>query len=243
MTVFNTNYSSIDEAYGFLNPQLNKLNKDPTCDLYASKKNESDLVTFANQYQVQKQAKPSNIDSHLLDHAYDFNKVNFQRQNNKSREHQMKDVTNNIIYDEVPKQSPNHNHKKYHEQLVTSEESFERNYDFQPSLIENLQPQPQPQPQNDNLQPQKQYADIHIENVNTNTNMNGNNTHKVCEFDEDTVLKLLSKKYMNEYTTHPISDERKPSQQINYIDLVLYIISGIILIFIMEQFVKIGMHI
>ena len=48
---------------------------------------------------------------------------------------------------------------------------------------------------------------------------------------------------MNEYTTHPIKDERKPSQQVNYIDLVLYILSGIILIFIMEQFVKIGMHI
>ena len=47
------------------------------------------------------------------------------------------------------------------------------------------------------------------------------------------MLKALTKKY---------TGTSESSKNINYIDLVLYIISGIILIFILEQFIKIGQY-
>ena len=50
--------------------------------------------------------------------------------------------------------------------------------------------------------------------------------------DEDTIIRLLSQKY----------DKKTNNDKINYIDLILYIISGIILIFILDQFVRIGMY-
>lgn len=60
MTVFNTGYCTIDEAWGDLTskPKNNKKKKspqDPICDLYESKTNsssytDSDLVKFANEY-------------------------------------------------------------------------------------------------------------------------------------------------------------------------------------------------
>ena len=59
MTVFNTGYCTIDEAWGDLtSKQKNKKKKtpqDPICDLYESKVNSSnysdtDLVRFANEY-------------------------------------------------------------------------------------------------------------------------------------------------------------------------------------------------
>ena len=108
MTVFNTNYANIDDAYGFLNPKLNSKNKknaDPLCQLYDNSSNnqsDSDLVTFANQYSTKKKPSTDNTDR--------FNKTNYQKQNTTGREENPKvfnDIKSStkkqVSFQEIPK--------------------------------------------------------------------------------------------------------------------------------------------
>ena len=193
MTVFNTNYSSIDEAFGYLNPELQqsakkskkKIQKDPLCELYNQRNQnpytDTDLVMYANQYR--------------------YNKNEFQNQDVSERESPTKyiDVSDQDIKQEI-----------------------EKNYDFQPSRI-------------------NQDIDLHQENnprirEETYPRIRSENYNRVYSErinDEEAMLKALTKKY---------TGTSESSKNINYIDLVLYIISGIILIFILEQFIKIGQY-
>jgi hypothetical protein len=184
MTVFNTNYSSIDEAFGYLNPELQqqsakkskkKIQKDPLCELYNQKNQtpytDTDLVMYANQYR--------------------YNKNEYQDQNINGRESPTKYID---VSDQETKQE------------------IEKNYDFQPSRII----------QEENI------PGIRSESYNRVYNESQNRIN-----DEEAMLRALTKKY---------TGSSESCKKINYIDLILYIISGIILIFILEQFIKVGQY-
>jgi hypothetical protein len=234
MTVCSANYSPVEEAYEFLNPALQTkpqrtVAKKP-CDSYSADFSE-DIASYANNYQ---------------DNSGLFNKTNFQNQNQINRELQNPRKPQNfqVITQEKPRTQPQNKSQKIYE--IEEDESFirkeypnnrpddfESSYDFQPSMINTKEKCPD--------------MAVHVENINTNDNhsnyTNNNNNNSRYDYDEDTVLKMLSKKYMNEFTTlpnHTTASIAIPPP--NYIDLILYIISGVILIFIMEQFVKIGTY-
>ena len=219
MTVCNANYSSVEEAYEFLNPNLqNKSNQKPSkkpCDSYNT---DFDIASYTNQY-VERPTTGTNT----MDTAGMFNKTNFQHQNQLHRE-----LQNPKTFQEGTPRPKQIYELEEDEAIIRQEypnnrpDDFERSYDFQPSMIH-----------------QKKCPDmeVHIENINTNDNSNSSAPPRY-DYDEDTILKMLSKKYMNEFTTIPKQTTVPP----NYIDLILYIVSGVILIFIMEQFVKIGTY-
>ena len=248
MSMFNT-YSSIEEAYEFLNPDLQKktvhTTKDPLCELYNIKSTDPDLASFTTQYQ--QRGQPSNsIDTSGL-----FNKVNYQHQNqngrecqdhNKlvdfherpSREHYMHQPPSHVQV-EQPRIQPPHFAKPPNTYKIHQEDELEKQYNFQPSLRNE-----------DICSGGPSHTEVRIENINKNENINNVNvpqSQSIYEFDEDTILKMLSKKYMNEHlTTQEIVHNAKTPPEVNYIDLILYICSGVILIFILEQFVKLGTY-
>lgn len=206
MTVFNTNYTSIDEAFGFLNPELQqsvksqkpkKKNKDPLCELYNQRwqqqpYTDTDLVSYANQYR--------------------YNKTNFQNQSVIGRESSPKYVDLSDGHSDGPSHASTNQETR---------QEYESNYDFQPSkFVEhegNL---------DHKIKDEESYQ-THSEQESQRP--------LPSVYDEDAMVKMLAKKYMGDY-------HNDKSNSLNYIDLVLYIISGIMLIFMMEQFVKIGMY-
>ena len=231
MTVCSANYSPVEEAYEFLNPSLQSKTHKPVikkaCDSYSS---DFDIASYANKYQ-------QSNNSNTIDNAGLFNKTNFQHQNQVNRELQNPKKINKVTFQE------NRPQKIYEieedEDFIRQEyphnrpDGFESSYDFQPSTMHET--------------PKCPDMEVHIENINTNDNNNSksvtkNYTNNYHDYDEDTILKLLSKKYMNEFTTLPQNAQQNNQIPPNYIDLILYIISGVILIFIMEQFVKIGTY-
>lgn len=220
MTVFNTSYSSIDEAFGYLNPDLQKKskkkNKDPLCELYNQKwqpdnlsnslNDDVDLITYANEYRnpnltTNRDTSPKYID--ISDKPVNTNRVS-------------------------QVQVPEYSWVQPEKSLATTSENFEMNYDFQPSKMIDQE----------HYLPQERYTSgeryIPEERYSSQENRA---YQEVCEppgryCDEDTIIRLLSQKY----------DKKPNNDKINYIDLILYIISGIILIFILEQFIQIGMN-
>jgi hypothetical protein len=205
MTVFNTSYTTIDEAFGFLNPELQqkpqkmkKKNKDPLCELYNQRwqqqpYTDTDLVTYANQYR--------------------YNKTDFQNQTVNGRE----------------------NKSKYVDLSEGVRQEYESNYDFQPSkMIEqesyNTKQESSYNPTQESYYPsQESYHSTQESYVPTEQEKSR------YIYDEDAMVRALAKKYMTE------QNEDK-GHSLNYIDLILYIISGIMLIFMMEQFVRIGIY-
>jgi hypothetical protein len=282
MTVFNqfNQYSSIDEAYGFLNPQMNPKNKknSPTaCKLYDMQNSDSELVTYANQYKKAQQAIVRPSESYAesdLSHQWANNLVQSRSTNTTQEESVRPLVTSeesyqrpsqiiseevNPIYAEMfslpSKPSSEQTYQEFYpyfnvdkvgregvtsthidEKKVTGE--IETAYNFRPSnLMSNDTPHIM------NIKKTGKCPDVYIQNNNDNSNRmlaeenNPNDRSHSRPYDEDELLRMLSNKYMKEYTT---AHSSKSTESVNYIDLILYIISGIILIFMMEQFVKLG---
>lgn len=226
MTVFNTSYSSIDEAFGYLNPDLQKKskkkNKDPLCELYNQKwqpdnlsnslKDDVDLISYANEY------KNPNLTTNR-DTSPKYIDISDKPINNKDQEY-----------------SWMHPEKS----LTTKAENFEMNYDFQPSkmIAQEDRSHQERYTHGERYTPGERYT--HQERYIPEERYSHQEMCAPQEMrephgrycDEDTIIRLLSQKY----------DKKTNNDKINYIDLILYIISGIILIFILEQFIQIGMN-
>jgi hypothetical protein len=197
MTVLSSNYSSIEDAWGYLNPELQpknqkkKKNKDPICELYNSKGSSSvytdtDLVAYTNKYNEL------------------YNKSDFQNPvGTRGREVNPKNI-------ELPVMSGE------------SKLDLESSFDFQPS---------------------KYVKEEHISEYNPRTSSEQPSRRTFSEQEAYTTDEEHT--YQERY--HP-RQEYEPyhryidieKNEVNYLDLALYVISGIILIFLLEQFVKLG---
>jgi hypothetical protein len=189
MTVTNTSYSTIEEAWAdtYLSPSIQKKSKkkrssdspmsDPICDLYEMGNNnnydDSDIVSYANKFyekhEKAKYQKPRMHEREKLPKVVDI------------------DVSDDIAYgapfnrvlrEEAPQK-----------QVTFSDEDEE-------DEIERY------------IQPSKKREKLMYDT--------------------------------NEYYGEDDDNFNKRDQSFNYFDIFLYIISGIILIFMMDQFVKIG---
>lgn len=189
MTVTNTSYSTLEEAWAdtYLSPSLQKKPKkkrspespmsDPICDLYEMGNNnnydDSDIVSYANKFYEKHE------------------KAKYQKPRMNERE-KLPKVVDVDVSDDIAYGAP-----------------------F------NRQTAP----------PQKQVSFIDDEGEEEDIERYIEPTRKREKVVYDT----------NEYYGEDDEDFSKRDQSFNYFDIFLYIISGIILIFMMDQFVKIGM--
>lgn len=228
MTYFNTGYSSIEEAWGepYLSPNLQKkkkkksmdqqINEDPICELYAMGNNhyqDSDIVNFANQY----------YDKH--------DKPKFQKPMMEKREPQNPktvDIRDGSVYA----------YGAPYDQDVQKQ--------VREDAVRRMAPMPQQtRTYEDDAQIQyntRDYVDMREEMRNDT----GDDEPSDIVY-EERPTKPSSKitKTLRDTQEFYMSEEdpeyfRKDSAFM-WMDMMLYIISGIILIFMMEQFVKVGM--
>lgn len=193
MTVINTSYSSIEEAWAdnYLAPSLQKKPKkkrapaqsDPICDLYDMGNNhyeESDIVSYANNF----------YDKH--------EKAKYQKPRMQERERLPKvvdiDVSDDVAYGAPVKE------KQVRFAVENDEEQSATKEDIKRMLEES-------------------------------------------DDDEDYIKGKARERVIydtKEYYEDDESGFNQRDKSFSYFDIVLYIISGVILIFMMEQFVKIG---
>ena len=192
MTVTNTSYSTLEEAWAdtYLSPSLQKKPKkkrspespmsDPICDLYEMGNNnnydDSDIVSYANKFYEKHE------------------KAKYQKARMNERE-KLPKVVDIDVSDDIAYGAP-----------------FNRK----------------------TAPPQKQ--------VSFNDEEGEGDEEDIERYIEPTMRKREKVVYdTNEYYGEDDEDFNKRDQSFNYFDIFLYIISGIILIFMMDQFVKIGM--
>jgi len=291
MTVFNTSYCSIDEAWGDLQAKpkkdpskRKKALQDPICELYERKAampsyNETDIVRFANEYydkmdksryqrnmrtqnssqqDVEREPSPRQFSIEKDQSQYDVSAT----KRNKALFEKQFDVRVPALYDgsECPTIS-----QEYEGHSSSSPSSSQRNqtfaenisslfkgfvqqeedgygYDSDEDMIPRgilqpkyVRPEAPPQRAPDNNEedrlPGSRKKSIVPEQIYDRYNIFDERSHpstaseKPYGYDEMRKFQKLKTKYNN----------------IEFLDLALYVISGIILIFLMEQFVRIGM--
>lgn len=201
MTVLSSNYSSIEDAWGYLNPELQpknqkkKKNKDPICELYNSKGNSSvytdaDLVAYTNKYNEL------------------YNKSDFQ----------------NPIGTRGRESNPKHIDLPISPSGPETRMDLESSFDFQPSqLVKEEYDLPKPPSHRVHGEYASQEQEYNI-------------TDEERTYPENYFPRTSQEYGLPQH--HKYIDYEK--NDINYLDLLLYIISGIILIFLLEQFVKLG---
>lgn len=202
MTVYNTSYSSIDEAWAdsYLSPSLQKKQKkkkpppqsDPICDLYAmgsTHYTDPDIVSYANRY------------SEMYDR---HEKASFQ--------HPMMDTGREKLPKVVEIDASDDPLAEYGAPVRDRAPPTSKRVEAQASQ-EARQERPLYEPEEDD---EDEYA-----------------TAAPPPRRKDPLRTSFFEEYEDD-------DFNKKNGSFNYFDIVLYVISGIILIFMMEQFVKIG---
>jgi hypothetical protein len=228
MTVFNTGYATLDEAWGDISgkKKKKKVNQDPICDLYemkgnSSSYNETDLIN------------------------YNYNKNKSQRTYNDKQE--TKNV--NINIDEANNNLPKSLFEKQFEishpqsfemdnpreyMVKTSCESKSNNRDDEGDYVyEDEKPKTyQETKQETKHKPKETYYDY---------------TDTEDEQPRQPKRVIKQERYLYEddeddYYNERINSRRSTKSSNMYLDIILYILSGIILIFLLEQFVRIGIN-
>ena len=220
MTVFNTSYSSIDEAWGdsYLSPSLQKKQKkkksppqsDPICDLYEmgnNSYNDNDIVSYANKYYEK------------------YEKGKYQKPRMQERESQPRIVD----FGNSPTAPYNRDVLADMKQMIDedneSNEDISTYYDTY-SKAEKQKEEVETYEDEEEKPPIKKAVRIPQSSRESSR-----------ESSRDKILYDTHEYYLGEEDP----DYYKKNMNFNYFDVILYIISGIILIFMMEQFVKVGM--
>ena len=253
MTVINTNYCTIDEAWGDLGngkkkdaPKRKKALQDPICELYEAKANtsynETDLVRFANnyydkydksKYQRNMKVQPTSYESVEREPSAksviirkDQSKYEAKRDNSSLFEKQFEMKLpalydgddcpvipdNNRTTQELSSDRMIPTHQEYYNRPVTSEES-------RIPMEERL----------------------HIENYESDDEIEQEIIPPKYRYRPPTQEEQRRHYFLDDETV-PYHRMKKQFQNIQYLDLILYVVSGIILIFLMEQFVRIGIN-
>jgi hypothetical protein len=250
MTVFNTGYSTIDEAWGesYLSPSLQQKRKkknrdsppkqsDPICDLYAMGNThyaDDDIISYANQYYEQH-------DTH--------NKVHYQKPMMRDRENRENRKSFQIRDESVyaygaPYDYDMSGNPGQVDRGVQGTQGSQSNQSSQSN--QERESRRMPYQQDDQNDQSDQPMEERKRNMPVYT----------YEMDEPTpelsmrepqyapvVQSRRNKRYDSQeyYMGSEDPDYYRRNSGFNMMDISLYIISGIILIFMMEQFVKIGL--
>lgn len=214
MTVFATAYSSIDEAWGesYLSPTLQKKQKKKK----SAPQSDPICDLYENAYSVD-----NDIVSYANKYFDRHEKEKYQPPRMKEREASPKVVT----FGDGPMAPYNSDVKEDLRQFMRSEEEQEENHTDDRTTDRYIHYEAAAE---DSTPPQQTR---HLERYN----------------DYNVAVPRTKARDRVLYDTHEnyVGDENpdfyKRNANFNYFDVVLYIISGVILIFLMEQFVKVGM--
>lgn len=225
MTVLNTSYSTIDEAWGdpySCSPPSHKQeqdqqkkkkkrssppqpspnpSKDPICELYAmgdTHYNDSDIISYANKYYQKQNSKPTQQRSRITQ---------------ANREHPRQIDIKDDQFGAVNSYIEHGDQSRYNEQTDKNDDAgYEEEEGF-------LQEEPQHSQQQRTIEKYYDQDDDYAPYYE-------NNRRRRLYDEHDYVM-----------SAHD-PDARDNSFQ--WMDIILYVFSGLILIFMMEQFVKIG---
>lgn len=266
MTVINTNYCTIDEAWGGgdmanKKEKRKKTNVDPICDLYNNKKmqqnnyTDTDLARFANEY-------------------YDKNR--YQRNTSPP-----KDTYEEIVREKTPKRVTIKPEQTYYKSQPNTNNSslFEKQFEIKlPPLYDSIDGEcpeisktimnelPTDNVTNDEItrfvtraeednngndfnedeliqQYKRTVQEAHIPEPEHEKIVFQRNVRNILTDDEDErIVQEKPRKTINPYFMHELDLIKETTSTFQFFDIILYIISGIILIFLLEQFVKIGIN-
>lgn len=255
MTVFNTGYATIEEAWGDLTKKKKKKsNQDPICDLYESKGStsaytETDLINYNyDKSRYQRTVKDKPIKMHV-----DINKD----QDN----YESKQLPNSIFEKQFELRHPNSfDMEDPTEYMVRAcpaaampttnkrSDKPDRVYDDEVVKLKQKGILPLPDEEDDEVfqeyfpkprdapscKPEQEYmptSDEYEEEPAPRAAYRRAGREKFHDYDDD---------YEDDY--EPYFKKKKKKNSYIYLDVLLYVLSGIILIFLLEQFVKIGIH-
>lgn len=224
MTVFNTGYSTLDEAWGepYLSPSLQKKKKkknvetqDPICELYAMGNNhyqDSDIVSYANQY----------FEKH--------DKTKYQKPMMTRREPENPrkvDIRDGSVY-AYGSPYADQTDTTYVDEEIEQEipQMTQEQYIAPADTIEQTRQLAAPIP---SVRGDQRDSGDRIDQQNISDFYERNRTRRA-------IMNDTQEFYMSELDP----DYYKKDSAFNMMDIILYILSGVILIFMMEQFVKIG---
>lgn len=235
MTVFNTGYATIEEAWGDLTKKKKKKsNQDPICDLYDSKGSnsaytETDLINYNyDKSRYQRTVKDKPVKVHV-----DINKD----QDN----YESKQLPNSIFEKQFELRHPNSFDMEDPTEFMvracpataqTRSDEPDRVYDDEVVKRKTLLPEDEddevfqeyfPKPR-DAPSCSQEYAEE--EPYRRRAGRERYHDYGDDYDDEDSFFQ----------------NKKKKKTSYVYLDVLLYVLSGIILIFLLEQFVKIGIH-
>ena len=250
--VYNSNYCSIEDAWGNITVDKKKKkkssNKDPICELYNMSANASyddlDLVHASNsmefekynksRYQKDRQASREKKKYVQIDASDDKDFVPLYEQkvsDDIDLEHQFMSSLTNAQCSKSKIRMPDF--ESHFNPVVKSgtgmesdtEDAYSDNEEYEPSdykefkhiLNKKQSPSPSPSPHN-------------IDEFDT--------SHENVGKKKDLPDKAVNEDF---YEDDYFASKRSRKGNMAYLDLILYVVSGIILIFVMEQFVKIGL--
>lgn len=252
MTVFNTGYATIEEAWGDLTKKKKKKSQqDPICDLYESKGNTSayseiDLINYnydKSKYQRTVRDKPVKV--HV-----DINKD----QDN----YESKQLPNSIFEKQFELRHPNSFEMEDPTQFMVSacpattalhkrSDKPDRVYDDE---VVKLKQKGLIPPPSDEEEDEEVFQEYFPKPRDAPSCDSPSQEYKYYSADEaDPPYRRAGREKYNDYDDDYDDDDedmyfrkKKKKSSYVYLDVLLYVLSGIILIFLLEQFVKIGIH-
>ena len=264
MTVINTNYSNIEEVWGspFEKPKKKKSKQsvDPLCDLYGKRYNKL-LKPYGNKSSTPLDDEyvhrysmfdGENTQTNTQFYGYDDSKP-FSRSVNKQRQQKFDldiDEEAEMNYKCMDLNDKNKLNKNKSIKPKTKKKSAKKQVIFNIPPEDDDEVYLQQAVQQEAETEQEDFARIYT-SVYDESDDEGNEDTIPDMFDTDVEdedsslinqqMKLLSKNTNLKSTTLP--KKLTPSDERQYLDIIIYTLSGIILIFMMEQFVQIGMRI
>jgi hypothetical protein len=257
MTVFNVGYSDIQEAFGDMSGRKKKKKtpaQDPVCDLYEMKGNssaygETDLINYTydksrnqrtvNAEPVTKKATVNSIDE--VFETKDLPKSLFEKQFEikHPNDFEVEDPKEYMVRTCTPSKTNDDKDDVYDDEVVrhkqlrgVAQESEYQEY-IHPGVYDET-PVHSPRVSHERRR-EKFYYDSEVEDeepVRPQRKQKPRQRRVYQEEDTD-----MESEY--EYRSRP---QRRYQQKHVYLDIILYVISGIILIFLLEQFVRIGIN-
>jgi hypothetical protein len=255
MPGFNIGYAEISEAWGDLSGKSKKKKKqqDPICDLYETKGSSSayseiDLINYSydkNKYQrtVRDKPKELNFESKQLPNSL------FEQQFDVKHPQQFDlDSSEQDRYEKSCDSTVEHK-RSDDRQDYKRQPSTEQEYEYEPkqdykSTKQSRQPSTE---QEYEYEPRQEY--IYQEKEQYDTDSSEQERYYSRQKRNSSRQESPRQERRNYYTSDEYDSDdyierpkRHKKQKFVYLDILLYVLSGIILIFLLEQFVKIGIN-
>ena len=245
MTIINTNYSTIEEAWGVDRIDRKNPMKKPVCNLYENR-NKPISKPHRNNTSHDMNYKQDKMFDHNEDYDkyYGYTDVRSHSRTrkplknhkmyykNKGRKHiSINPKTNKYIHtdnENVYQEDNIYEEDDVIEENLDEEDVYEEDNIYEQNGMENI------------TTPYEEVYDEHDDNYLTNINKTNQHLDKYIkeEIEEEDMYPSKKRYYNNRRKNNNTNDAKK-----QMLDISIYTISGVLVIFMMEQFVQMGIKI